>query len=182
MQRLCCSHIGWRPPHQAPILEGAASQNTKPPHPTHELMYLTLHETEVRQLFHRAVLLLYTNILINFTFWTMNSLKVNEKPTNALIIQCIGTQYSPTCFDTLKFHHQGVKHDPAEVGAQCRGKQRRMGAVCCNRRQDHVWLPDNGILKCRNMYGNIEYQHIEWLMHLLVFHSPPTYSLIYKQQ
>jgi hypothetical protein len=50
------------------------------------------------------------------------SFKVNNKPTNALIIQCIGTQYSPTCFGTLKCHHQGVKHDPAEIGAHCRGK------------------------------------------------------------
>jgi hypothetical protein len=33
-----------------------------------------------------------------FAFWTMQFLKVNEKPTNALIIQYIGTQYSPTCF------------------------------------------------------------------------------------
>jgi hypothetical protein len=47
--------------------------------------------------------------------------EVNEKPTNALIIQCIGTAYSPTCFGTLKCHHQGVKHDLAEIGAQCRG-------------------------------------------------------------
>jgi hypothetical protein len=50
---------------------------------------------------------------------------VNEKPRNALIIQCIGTQHSPTCFGTLKCHHQGVKHDPAEIGAQFRGKQWR---------------------------------------------------------
>jgi hypothetical protein len=35
----------------------------------------------------------------------------NEKPTNALIIQSIGIQYSPTCFGTLKCHHQGSKHD-----------------------------------------------------------------------
>jgi hypothetical protein len=51
----------------------------------------------------------------------MYFVKVNEKPTNALLIQCIGTQYSTTCFGTLKYHHQGVKHDPAEIGAQCRG-------------------------------------------------------------
>jgi hypothetical protein len=62
--------------------------------------------------------------------------KVNEKPTNALIIQCIGTQYSSTCFGTLKCHHQGVKHDPAEKGAQCRGKQRRLATLYCNRRRD----------------------------------------------
>jgi hypothetical protein len=41
---------------------------------------------------------------------------MNEKPTNALIIECICTQYFPTCFVTLKCHHQGVKHDPAEIG------------------------------------------------------------------
>jgi hypothetical protein len=51
----------------------------------------------------------------------MHFLKVNEKPTNALIIQCIGTQYSPACFGTLKCHHQGVKHDPAETDAQVVG-------------------------------------------------------------
>jgi hypothetical protein len=51
-----------------------------------------------------------------------------KKPTNALINQCIGTQYSPTCFGTLNWHHQGVKYDPAEIGVQYRGKQRRIGA------------------------------------------------------
>jgi hypothetical protein len=62
---------------------------------------------------------------------------VNEKPTNVLIIQCIGNQYSATCFGTLKcHHHQGVKHDSAEIGARCRGTQRRMEAVYCNRRSD----------------------------------------------
>jgi hypothetical protein len=66
----------------------------------------------------------------------MHFLKVNEKPTNALIIQCVSTQYSPTCFGTLKCHHHGVKHDLAETGAQCRGKQSRMGAVYCKRRRD----------------------------------------------
>jgi hypothetical protein len=69
----------------------------------------------------------------------MHFLKVNKEPTNALTIQCIGTQYSPTCFGTLKCHHQGVKHDPAETDAQCRVKQIRMGAVYCNRR--HVVIP-----------------------------------------
>jgi hypothetical protein len=64
--------------------------------------------------------------VIIFAFWIMHFLKVNEKPTNALTIQCIGTQYSSTCFGTLKCHHQGVKHNPAEIGAQCRGKQRRI--------------------------------------------------------
>jgi hypothetical protein len=51
---------------------------------------------------------------------------MNEKPTNALTIQCIVTLCSPTCFGILKCHHQGVKHDPAEIGAQCRQKQRSM--------------------------------------------------------
>jgi hypothetical protein len=53
----------------------------------------------------------------------INMVKMNEELTNALIIQCIGTQYSPTCFGTLKCHHQGITHDPAEIGAQCREKQ-----------------------------------------------------------
>jgi hypothetical protein len=53
--------------------------------------------------------------------YKISTAKVNEKPTNALIIQCIGIQYSPTCLGTLKCYHQGVKHDPAETGAQCRG-------------------------------------------------------------
>jgi hypothetical protein len=48
---------------------------------------------------------------------------VNGKPSNALIIQCIVTQYSPTCFDTLKCHNQGIKYDPAEIGVQCRGSR-----------------------------------------------------------
>jgi hypothetical protein len=61
---------------------------------------------------------------------------VNDKPANALILQFIDTRHSPRCFGTLKCHHQGVKHDPAETGAKCRGKQRRMEAVCCNRRRD----------------------------------------------
>jgi hypothetical protein len=43
----------------------------------------------------------------------MHFLKVNEKQTNALTIQYIGTQYSPTCFGILKCHNQGVKSDPA---------------------------------------------------------------------
>jgi hypothetical protein len=58
------------------------------------------------------------------------------KKTNSLIIQCVDTQYSPTCFGTTKCHHQGSKHDPAEIGAQCCGKQRRMEAGYCNRRRD----------------------------------------------
>jgi hypothetical protein len=52
---------------------------------------------------------------------------------NALTIQSIGTQFSTTCFGTLRCHHQVVKQDPAETGAQCHGKQRRMEAVYCNR-------------------------------------------------
>jgi hypothetical protein len=72
-------------------------------------------------------------IIVVFAFWSMHFLKANEKPTNALIIQCIGT-HSPACFGTLKYHHQGVKHDPAEIGSQRRGKEIRMRAVYCNRR------------------------------------------------
>jgi hypothetical protein len=53
----------------------------------------------------------------------MHFLKLNEKTTNASIIQCIETQYSPTCFGTLKRHHQGVKHDPVKIGVKCRGKR-----------------------------------------------------------
>jgi hypothetical protein len=59
----------------------------------------------------------------------MHFLKVNEKPTNALIIQCISSHYSPKCFGTLRCHHQGVKHGPAEIGVQCHEKQRMMEAV-----------------------------------------------------
>jgi hypothetical protein len=66
---------------------------------------------------------------------------VNEKPTNALIIQCIDTQKSPTCFGTLKCHHQEIKYDPAEIGAQCRGKQRRIEAIYCIRRCDGGDIP-----------------------------------------
>jgi hypothetical protein len=71
-----------------------------------------------------------------FSFWIVHFLKVNEKPTNALIIQCIGTQYSATCFGTLKCHRQGVKHGPDEIGAQCRRKQGRTGAAYCDRLRD----------------------------------------------
>jgi hypothetical protein len=66
----------------------------------------------------------------------MHFLKVIEKPINGLIIHCISTQFPATCFDTLKCHHQGAKYDPAEIGAQCRGKQRKVGAVYCDRRRD----------------------------------------------
>jgi hypothetical protein len=54
---------------------------------------------------------------------------VNNKLTNTLIPQYIDTRHSPTCFGTLKCHHQGINHDPAEIGAQCRRNQRWMGAV-----------------------------------------------------
>jgi hypothetical protein len=40
-----------------------------------------------------------------------------KKPTNAAILQCIDTGHSPTSFGTLKRHHQGVDHAPAEIGA-----------------------------------------------------------------
>jgi hypothetical protein len=67
--------------------------------------------------------------LFFFAFWTVHFLEVNKKPTDALMLQCIATRHSPTCFGTLKCHHQGVNHDPAKIGAQCRRNQRWMGAV-----------------------------------------------------
>jgi hypothetical protein len=42
-----------------------------------------------------------------------------KKPSNAIILQCVDTRNSPTCFGTSKCHHQGVNHDPAEISAQC---------------------------------------------------------------
>jgi hypothetical protein len=76
------------------------------------------------------------NIISQSAFRTVHFLKVNKKQTNALIIQCTDTQHTPTCFGTLKYHHQEIKHDPAEIGAQCRKKQRWMEAVYCNWRRD----------------------------------------------
>jgi hypothetical protein len=67
------------------------------------------------------------NTIVHFGPWIF--LEVNKKPTNALIIQCIDTRHSPTCFGTLKCHHQGFNHDSAEIGAQCRSNQGWMGAV-----------------------------------------------------
>jgi hypothetical protein len=49
---------------------------------------------------------------------------VNKKPTNALIIHSVGTQYSPTCFSTSKCHHQEVKYDPAEIGSRELGSRK----------------------------------------------------------
>jgi hypothetical protein len=59
-----------------------------------------------------------------------------KPPTNAVILQRIDTRYSPTCFGTLKCHHQGVNQDPAEIGAQCCRNQRRMEGVHCGRWRD----------------------------------------------
>jgi hypothetical protein len=42
-----------------------------------------------------------------------------KKPTTAVIFHCIDTGHSAACFGTSKCHHQGVNHDPAEIGAQC---------------------------------------------------------------
>jgi hypothetical protein len=58
---------------------------------------------------------------------------VNEKVTKALILQGIDTRHSSICFGTLKCHNQGVSHDPAKVGAQCRRNQKWMEAVYCSR-------------------------------------------------
>jgi hypothetical protein len=55
----------------------------------------------------------------DFAFWTEHFLKVNKKPRNALILQCIDARHSPACFGALKCHHQGVNNDLAEIGAQC---------------------------------------------------------------
>jgi hypothetical protein len=45
----------------------------------------------------------YHNNAVNMTAHRVYLLRqLNKKQTNALIIQCIGTQYFPTCFGTLK--------------------------------------------------------------------------------
>jgi hypothetical protein len=44
--------------------------------------------------------------------------------------------YWYSMFYMFRHHHHGVKHDPAEIGAQCLEKQRRMGAAYCNRQRD----------------------------------------------
>jgi hypothetical protein len=66
-----------------------------------------------------------------------------KKPTNTFILQCIDTQHSPTCFGTLKCHHQRVNHDPAEISAQCCGNQRWMEAVYCSRWRDGQDITSN---------------------------------------
>jgi hypothetical protein len=99
-----------------------------------------------------------------FSFCTMHFLKVNEKPTNALMIQCIGIQYSLTCHGTLKCHHRGVKHDTAEKGAQCRAfvgfSFTRKQACCilrCDFRLGHAcWISPACLLRMlRFMCGSI---------------------------
>jgi hypothetical protein len=57
---------------------------------------------------------------------------VNEKTTNAVILQRIDTRHSATCFGTLKCHHQGVNLHPTEIDAQCCRNQIWMEAVCCS--------------------------------------------------
>jgi hypothetical protein len=114
---------------------------TTVPHAVQETHFTCTLSICCIKLFPHALILMLCKLYIvvfYFAFWTMHFLKVNEKPTNALIIQCIGTQYSPTCFGTLKCHHHGIKLDSAETGAQPRGKQRMMGAVYlyCNRQRD----------------------------------------------
>jgi hypothetical protein len=56
-----------------------------------------------------------------------------KKPSNAQIFGLISTRRSPTGFGTLIYHHQGVNHNPAEIGAQCCRNQRWMEAVYCSR-------------------------------------------------
>jgi hypothetical protein len=46
-----------------------------------------------------------TNHLNNYTLCEWEK----KKRTNALIIQCIDTQHSPTCLSTLECHYRGVK-------------------------------------------------------------------------
>jgi hypothetical protein len=53
----------------------------------------------------------------------MYFLNVNEKPTNAFIIQYIGAQSSATCFGNLKCHNQGFKRDRAEMGSHVMGSR-----------------------------------------------------------
>jgi hypothetical protein len=63
-------------------------------------------------------------------------LKVDEKQTNALILQYIDTRHSSTCSGILNYHNQGGNHDPAEIDAQYHIKQRWMEALYCSRRRD----------------------------------------------
>jgi hypothetical protein len=119
-----------------------------------------------------------------------------------------------------KMPSSGSQHDPAEIGAQCCRNQRWMEAVYCSRWRGqeiptirppatidsfHLSLISaelgtylimidslmmDGILKCRNMQENVEYQYTEGLMHLLVFsltvllvylaENIQTLSLIYR--
>jgi hypothetical protein len=55
--------------------------------------------------------------------------KVNEKTNKCINPSIFNNKYSPTCFGILECHLQGFKFDAAEIGAQCRGKQRWMEAV-----------------------------------------------------
>jgi hypothetical protein len=75
---------------------------------------------------------------------------MNEKPTNALILLYFNTHYSHTCFGILECHHQGVRHDPAEIGAHCLGKQRWMKAGYCGRRRDVQDPTRFGVLECHH--------------------------------
>jgi hypothetical protein len=59
-----------------------------------------------------------------------------KKPSNAQIFESIGTRRSPTFFDTIKYHHQGVDHDVAEIGAQCCRNRRWLEALYCSRWRD----------------------------------------------
>jgi hypothetical protein len=73
------------------------------------------------------VLYLPFHILYNFNIFNILTLGnviprllngvCTEKPPNALIIQCIGTQYSPTCFGTLKCHmpHIHISRPPRRL-------------------------------------------------------------------
>jgi hypothetical protein len=98
----------------------------------------------------------FSVILLHYiAFWTVHLLKVNEKPTNAVILQCIDTRHSPIYFGTLKCHHQGVNHDPAEIGAQCCRNQRWMEVVYCSRWRDGQDMPTLGTYLSRNMIDSL---------------------------
>jgi hypothetical protein len=71
-----------------------------------------------------------------FHFGPCILIRWTKQPRNALIIQCIDTLHSPTCFGTLKCRNQEINHDPAEIGTQCCRNRRRMEASYCSRWRD----------------------------------------------
>jgi hypothetical protein len=41
--------------------------------------------------------------------------KISKRPTNASIVQCIGSYHTITCFGILECHNQGVRYEHAEM-------------------------------------------------------------------